>query len=205
MTIEKKDNYTRYNIEISDDDIYEAMKKMEGYIDITLSDFRELYHIAFNHAMERMIKGIKAKDIMTSKVVHVTGDTVLPKIVKIMAANNISGVPVVDNRMRVSGIISENDILYHMGNVGPKPFMNILTECLGDKRCFATNLGNLIAEEIMTSPVITAESFVSVFDINCTLMENKINRIPIVNDKKELIGIVSRADTLKAQFGNGEN
>ncbi len=204
MTSPKNDDDTKWEVEISDDDIFEAMKDMEGFIDITLSDFRELYHFAFNHAMERLFSGITAKDIMASKVIHVTEDTRLPAIVETMAANSISGVPVVDEQMRVSGVISEKDILHHMGEEGPKSFMGILAECLGETRCFAVSLKDLTAKSIMSSPAITAVAETSVFDIKRILAENNINRVPIVNRNKKLIGIVSRADALKAQFGNRE-
>ncbi len=36
--------------EITDDDIFEAMKEVSGYIDITLEDFREIYRHAYRHA-----------------------------------------------------------------------------------------------------------------------------------------------------------
>ncbi len=204
MTSPKNVDYTKWEIEISDDDIFEAMKDMDGFIDITLSDFRELYQFAFKHALERIFSGMTAKSIMTSKVIHVTEDTRLPAIVEIMAANSISGVPVVDDQMCVSGIISEKDVLYHMGDEGPKSFMGILAECLGETRCFAVSLKDLTAKSIMSSPTITAVAEASVFDIKRILAENNINRVPIVSRNKKLIGIVSRADALKAQFGTRE-
>lgn len=149
--------------------------------------------------MERIFTGITAKDIMTSEVIHVDKDTKLSDIVEILAANNISGVPVVDEKMIVLGIISEKDILHHVGNEGPKSFMGILAECMSDKRCFAVALRELTAKEIMNSPPITMIGETSVFDIKHTLTDLNINRVPIVNRNKELIGIVSRADALKIQ------
>lgn len=202
MTGPKNDNNSKLEIEVSDDDIYAAMKDMEGFIDITLSDFRELYHFAFKHAVERLLSGISVKDIMTSDVIHVTEDMRLQAIVETIAANSISGVPVVDNQMRVLGVISEKDVLHHMGDEGPKSFMGILAECLSEKRCFAATLHDLTANSIMSAPAITTVAETSVFDIKRLLTEKNINRVPIVNRNKELIGIVSRADALNAHFGN---
>ncbi len=202
--IPKNESYTKWTVDISDDDIFQAMKDMGGFIDITLSDFRELYQFAFKHALDRIFSGMTAKDIMTSEVIHVTEDTQLPVIVETLAANSVSGVPVVNDNMIVSGVISEKDILHHMGAKGPKSFMGILAECLGEKRCFAVSLKNLTAKSIMSSPSITADADTSVFDIKRILIEKNINRVPIVNRKKELIGIVSRADALKVTLGNQE-
>ncbi len=204
MTTPKNEDSTKWEIDISDDDIFAAMKDMEGFIDITLSDFRELYHFAFKHAWERLLSAHSAKDIMSSEVISVTEDTRLPAVVEIMAKNSISGVPVVNSRMVVSGIVSEKDILHHMGDEGPKSLMGILTECLGSKRCFATALKGLAVKNIMSSPSITAIAEATVFEIKCILTKHNINRVPIVNLNGELIGIVSRADVLKAQFQNHE-
>src|SRR5208283_2996680 len=52
-------------IEISDDDIFEAMKDMQGYLDITPGDLKEIYKFAYRHAYDRIIKSVMARDIMT--------------------------------------------------------------------------------------------------------------------------------------------
>lgn len=44
--------------DISDSDIYEAMREMSGYIDITLEDFREIYRHAYLHAHKKVTTGI---------------------------------------------------------------------------------------------------------------------------------------------------
>ncbi|MCP4338484.1 MAG: CBS domain-containing protein [Desulfobulbaceae bacterium] len=172
MTTPKNEDCNKWEIEISDDDIFAAMKDMEGFIDITLSDFRELYHFAFKHAWERLFSDLTAQDIMSSEVIFVNEDTRLPAIVETMAENSISGVPVVDNHMVVSGVISEKDILHHMGDEGPKSFMGIFAECLGTKRCFAATLQDLAAKSIMSSPSITAVAESTVIEINCILSDS---------------------------------
>jgi CBS-domain-containing membrane protein len=65
-----------FNIEISDDDIYDAMKDIQGYLDITAEDFRELYRIALKHAVERVANHARASEFMTSPVtVHTAQDS----------------------------------------------------------------------------------------------------------------------------------
>lgn len=58
-------------IDISDKDVFEAMKDMPGYLDITPGDFKELYKYAYNHALSRITRSIKARDIMTRDVISV--------------------------------------------------------------------------------------------------------------------------------------
>lgn len=61
--------------DISEDDIYEAMKEVGGYIDITPADFRTLYVAAHRHAISRLAASVKAGDVMTRNVVFVEKDT----------------------------------------------------------------------------------------------------------------------------------
>src|SRR5574340_609316 len=44
-------------IELTDDDILDAMHLIPGYLDITTEDFRSIYHLAYRHALERMFVG----------------------------------------------------------------------------------------------------------------------------------------------------
>jgi len=39
---------------LKEEDIYEAMKLIPGYLDITPGDFNEVYSLAYQHAVERL-------------------------------------------------------------------------------------------------------------------------------------------------------
>jgi len=41
-------------VELSDEDILDAMQHIPGYLDISTEDFRIIYHLAWQHAMERL-------------------------------------------------------------------------------------------------------------------------------------------------------
>jgi len=187
----------KYLIDISDDDILTAMKQIDGYLDISFGDFKELYHVACSHALKRLMQSVKAGDIMTKKVVYVYKQTPSREVAEVMAKNSVSGIPVIDDGEQVVGIISENDFLSRMGKKEIKSFMNIIALCLGDKGCVAMPIRNQNAEDIMTSPVITANEETPVFDIVNLFADKKINRVPILSQDKKLVGIVSREDTLQ--------
>lgn len=44
-------------IELSDEDILDAMQHIPGYLDISTEDFRIIYHLAWRHAMARLLAG----------------------------------------------------------------------------------------------------------------------------------------------------
>src|SRR3972149_11140364 len=64
-------------LDISDNDIMEAMKEIGGYLDITPGDARQIYRLAYRHALERLLRSAKAKDVMTKDVVSVRKGTPL--------------------------------------------------------------------------------------------------------------------------------
>lgn len=63
-------------IEISDEDIYEAMKDIQGYLDITPADMKEVYKFAYRHAFDLISKKITAHDLSAKHAVSSkTADT----------------------------------------------------------------------------------------------------------------------------------
>ena len=52
-------------VDISEQDVIEAMKRIEGYIDITPGDFKEVYQSAYALAIKRLLDSLTADKIMT--------------------------------------------------------------------------------------------------------------------------------------------
>lgn len=186
------------SVEMSDEDILAAMKSISGYIDITPSDFQEIYGIAYRHAIERLSHLVKAEDIMTRKVVSVGPDTPLSEAARRMDEMNVSGVPVVDETQTVVGVISERDFLLKMGAEKNGSFMAVIAECLSNRGCVAMPIKGKTAKDIMTSPAITAQKGNTISELSKMLAEHRINRVPVVDDKGRLTGIVSRGDIVES-------
>ena len=196
-------NKSSLNPEISDKDIYEAMKDIPGYLDITLGDFKELYRMAFRHSMKRISKSIKAGDIMTTEVISVKRETPLREVAKLMADQGVSGVPVIEDDKTVAGVISEKDFLSHMGAKNAKTFMGVVSKCLKGKGCVALSIRAKNAEDIMTAPSISVNEDTTLLEITNIFTEKKINRVPVVDLNNHLIGIVSREDIVEAPLLRG--
>ena len=187
----------KYLIDISDDDVLAAMQEIGGYLDITFGDFKELYHVAYRRALQRLMHSVKAADIMTKDVVSVHKQTSSKEIAEVMASHSVSGVPVIDDEEHVVGIISENDFLSCMGKKEIKSFMDIVARCLEGQGCLAVPVRSQKAEDMMTSPVITAAEDTPVSDIANLFAEKNINRMPVISQENKLVGIISRADVLQ--------
>jgi CBS domain-containing protein len=182
---------------MSDEDIHAAMKEIPGYLDITASDFRELYVHSYRHAVHRIINSVRAGDIMTGEVVSVSVATPLVEVADRMASQGVSGVPVLDGEEGVTGIISERDFLKNMG-AARASFMEVVAACLHGKGCAAVSIRKGCARDIMSSPAVTVGPDTSLGEVASMLTGRKINRLPVVDAEKQLLGILTRSDLVRA-------
>ena len=185
-------------LDISDEDVWKAMKDINGYLDITPRDFKEVYLFAYRHAIERLSHTGTAGDIMTRTVIYAEKDTSLEDVADQLSRHLISGVPVIDSDKKVVGIISEKDFFAGMGGQKEGTFMGVIAQCLKNKGCIAVSMRKQKAADIMTSPVITAGENTPIFEIAKIFTEKKINRIPVTDDADRLTGIVTRTDIVQS-------
>jgi CBS domain-containing protein len=114
-----------------------------------------------------------AKDIMTTEVVTCGPKDKVKDVIAALVSNQISGMPVVDENRVVIGMITEADVL--------------------DAKASAT------VESLVTKKPITVGPKESVKAITELLLKKKIKRVAVVDEQKKLLGVVSRADILKAK------
>ena len=190
-------------LEFSDQDIYEAMKEIPGYLDITPGDFKDLYKLVYRHTLQRIAQAVKANDIMTKAVVTVTPETPVMKAAGLMAVKEVSGVPVIDKDNNVVGVLSERDFLSRMGGGGTKNFMTVVARCLEAKGCAALAIREKTVKDIMTSPAVTVNNETKSLDIAALLKKKGINRVPVIDQRGRLVGIVSREDIVNTSLIEG--
>ncbi len=203
----KSNTLNQCTIGFSEDDIIEAMRDISGYLDITPSDFKEIYQIASRHALERLKNSVKAEHVMTTPVITAFEETSLLDAAKLMAHNNISGVPVLNNKQRVAGILSEKDFLKRMvhkdgivreNEKDSGSFMSIIAQCLDFRGCLAADLKKLYVKDIMSFPPVTVEKSISIMDVAAIFESRKINRVPVLDENANLAGIIARSDIVQA-------
>jgi len=183
--------------EVSDDDLYEAMKDIKGYLDITPADLKKVMGHALRHALHRLGHIIRAKDVMSAPVHTVRRQTALRDVAGLMAEKKISGVPVLEDEGRVAGILSMRNFLVHMGMKGDMHLMDVIAECLRGERCLTSSILDRRAEDIMTSPAVCVGANAPLAEIAGLLAEKRLGRVPVVGDSGVLLGIVSKTDLVR--------
>lgn len=99
-------------------------------------------------------------------------------ISKLMAKNTIGSVLIMDSKNFPIGIITERDII--------------------KKVCIKNILPNEINyRKIMSSPVITIKSYDSIETAAQIMTDNKIKRLPVLEDNQEIVSILGLTDITK--------
>jgi len=116
--------------------------------------------------------------LLKRNIISINENKTVFDAIKIISQNKIGALPVINNQMKLSGIISERDIIHKLSENSEMDFSNIEIK------------------SIMTNKVITCNKNTQ-SDVLMTIMtNNKIRHIPIV-EKNSLIGIVSIGDVVK--------
>jgi CBS domain-containing protein len=143
---------------------------------------------------------MKARDVMVSPVITVSESSTVRDLAKILLANRISAVPVVDSVGKVVGIVSEADLMHRAEAGTERPASWWLSLISGDRAVATEYVQSHAAKvkDVMTANVQTAQPDTPLVEIADMFEEKHIKRVPIVNPAGELVGIVSRANIIQA-------
>ena len=136
---------------------------------------------------------------MTKNVVAVKESESIKHLFKLMDKGGILGVPVVDDELHVVGIVTESDLIEHFTTIKAPRSVNLLGGIvyLDNVAEFNEQLKDHCAETVkglMNKDVITVSESSSLLKIINMMSENKISRLPVVDGKKKLVGIITRSD-----------
>ena len=182
--------------EISEEDLRAALREIKTYVDITEEDLRKIYEIALRHAKERLAAAVPVQDVMTRDVVTIGKEADINEAARLLSEDRISGLPVVDDDSHVIGVVSEADILSMTGMKKGHTFKDIVRHLLGEPMPERKEGG--IVEDIMSSPAITTTPDTDIAEVARVLDDRRIKRLPVVDEQGRLLGIVSRADIVRA-------
>ncbi|NQT02065.1 MAG: CBS domain-containing protein [Planctomycetes bacterium] len=139
-----------------------------------------------------------AKDIMTEQVVCLQEQDNLANVMKVMQRGKFRHVPIVDKQERLVGIISDRDVLrllpFHKGQ--RKPQSEVFRADLFDVEPNEPAIRQQ-ANRIMNRDVIHVRPDCSFHDVVKMLHEMKISCVPVTNEKKKLVGIVTVTDVMR--------
>ncbi|MEW1653992.1 CBS domain-containing protein [Streptomyces sp. NPDC093707] len=140
-------------------------------------------------------------DVMTQTVVAVGQGARFKEIVETMQQWKVSALPVLAGEGRVVGVVSEADLL-------PKEeFRNAAPDRLEQRQRLGDlgKAGGLTAGELMSAPALTVHADAPLAQAARTMAHRSVKRLPVVDGRGMLQGIVSRADLLKVFLRSDED
>lgn len=138
---------------------------------------------------------MKVCDLMTSEVATVTPAMSLRDAAALLAAKGISGVPVLNTANEVVGVLSEADIVVKAG--GEVARNRLLGWLLESDLDLDAKIRAETVDDAMTAPPVTISPKRPVHEAARLMVAENVNRLPVV-DKGKLVGVVTRADIVRA-------
>jgi len=142
---------------------------------------------------------MQVKDVMTRNIVSVGADEPVVKAAHLMLQNRISGLPVVDAKGGLVGVVTEGDFLRRREIGTERHRAKWLEFVIGPGKMaqeYVHTAGRKV-EEIMTPSPWTAGEDDPLEDIVEVMERRRIKRLPVVRDGR-MVGIISRANLMHA-------
>ena len=142
---------------------------------------------------------MKAQDIMTRDVTTVRPDTSVRDIAALMVEKHISGVPVLTDKGKIVGMVSQSDLL-HRAEVGTERKHKWWFRTFADSNALAREYAKahgLKAHDIMSRYVVSVRDDAELRDVADILDNHRIKRVPVVQEGR-LVGIITRGDLVRA-------
>ena len=124
---------------------------------------------------------VLVKDIMTTNLVLFTVEQSIHEVMNSLIKNKISGGPVVDDRGKLIGVISEADCMKEVS----------------DSRYFNMPILDKSVGHFMTKEVEALPASMTLFDAASRFHETSRRRFPVLDNNK-LVGQISRKDIVIA-------
>ncbi len=182
-------------LELSDDDILDAMTHISGYIDVSTEDFREVYHLAHRHAVDRLFGRLRAHNLMRIGMPTLSPDIMLDEAAGILAKSGYKGLPVVDGDGRILGMLTETDYLQRLD---ADSFLELFLRLINDSceithRCHETPV-----RAAMTAPAVCVGRNAGFSEIMASFSRHPGRSAPVVDEHGRLAGLLLRKDFLAA-------
>lgn len=122
---------------------------------------------------------LRATDLIKdTKLIYAQPSETVEVAVKRMASHNIGSIPVVDDDMKIIGIVTERDVVRLLASKGPA----ILQEKL---------------ENVMTRKLVTADPEDPITALAYKMIEHGIRHLPVVDQEGKLLGVISVRKVLR--------
>ena len=149
------------------------------------------------------------KDIMTRDLITVSPDTEIAHAAKLLLEKGINGMPVVDKKGKLVGIICQSDLIAQQKRL---PIPSIFTLLNGfipltSMKRFEKTVQRIAATTVadaMTRDPVTVRTDSSIEELASLMVDKNFHTLPVVDDGK-LVGVVGKLDALRTLTSGAES
>ncbi|MBL8486565.1 MAG: HPP family protein [Rhodocyclaceae bacterium] len=179
---------------VEHEDLRYALARMDSFLDISEEDLVRVYNLALGHAFERHVT-LTCGEIMTAPPVCVEFGTGLQEAWRILRANHVKALPVVDRARRVIGLLTLEDFLRHVAP-GPGGMADQLRAFLRPSGVTHSGKPETVGQ-LMTGNPVTARTADGIGKVAALLAARGHQQaIPVVDAAGRIAGILSQTDLL---------
>ena len=146
---------------------------------------------------------ILVKDIMEKSVVTVSENKTIKEVAEILHKGGFSGCPVVNEQLRVIGVISEKDIFRSLYPSYDDYYRDVSIPTMGpsEMEAWLRESGSKKIKEILSGPPITTTPNTPLVKVGAIMLARNIHRLPVVDNDK-LVGIITRRQLYRSLFNH---
>ncbi|NLI32114.1 MAG: CBS domain-containing protein [Deltaproteobacteria bacterium] len=151
---------------------------------------------------------LKAKDIMTTRMITLTPDTHITDAARILLENRINGAPVIDGEGKLRGILCQSDLIAQQKRL-PVPSVFTLLDSLiplTSQKSMERDIKKIAAttvSEAMTEDIASVHPDTSLEEIATLMVERKFHTLPVI-DRGRLVGVIGKEDILRTLLPTSE-
>ncbi len=179
------------------DDLNDVLKNYNQVLDISRDDLQALFHQTELHAYRRRLGEITCADVMSHDVVSVEFGTPLEEAWTLSRRHNVKALPVIDRAQRLIGIVTQIDFMKHANLEVYEGFEAKFRRFIQRTTTSHSEKPEVIGQ-IMTSPVVSASTAMHIVGLIPLMSQHGVHHIPIVNEERRLVGIVTQSDLVTA-------
>lgn len=144
----------------------------------------------------------QVQDVMTRDPIWVPPHMGVKDLLRLMSDRRIGGVPVVEGE-RVIGVVSESDLIFREARLHPPRLVSILdailpVEGIGRLEEELRRAVGVTARDVMSQPAITVSPTSSLEEAATRMVDEDIDRLPVVDSEGRLVGMLTRHDIVRA-------
>ena len=142
--------------------------------------------------------GRLVREFMTTSLPTVAPDSPAADVLQRLAASPYRRVVVVDAQRKVLGIITDHELIQH---VGPEPRAGLLKVLAGRTAPLQEMRLTGRAEDMMIRNTVTVTDDAPIMEALELMIANRVKRLPVIDDAQRLVGMVDRDAVLRAIAG----